>query len=160
MRSPCYFHYWILIKSTNSVIEMTRWAHGGNFKNIFPRPLFIINFKPETLKFHSYSILTGDTRVEFVIYCVLNGLDFRWGFWRTLVFEQFSANSGYKNYFSRFLVFSCSIQLHHSNFSLCHAGVTKVLWKFVSSLGLAVSIWTLARFFLIHNQNISVKSKC
>ena len=42
-----------------------------NFKNIFPRPLFIIIFRPEMLKFHPYSILTGDTRVEFVIYRVL-----------------------------------------------------------------------------------------
>ena len=42
-----------------------------NFKNIFPRSLFIIIFRPEMLKFHPYSILTGDTRVEFVIYCVL-----------------------------------------------------------------------------------------
>jgi hypothetical protein len=42
-----------------------------NFKNIFTRPLFIIIFRPEMLKFHPYSILTGDTRVEFVIYCVL-----------------------------------------------------------------------------------------
>ena len=41
-----------------------------NFKNIFPRPLFIIIFRPEMLKFHPYSILTGDTRVDFVIYCV------------------------------------------------------------------------------------------
>ena len=41
-----------------------------NFKNIFPRPLFIIIFRPEML-FHPYSILTGDTRVEFVIFCVL-----------------------------------------------------------------------------------------
>ena len=42
-----------------------------NFKNIFPRPFFIIIFRPEMLKLHPYSILTGDTRVEFVIYCVL-----------------------------------------------------------------------------------------
>ena len=28
-------------------------------------------FRPEMLKFYPYSILTGDTRVEFVIYCVL-----------------------------------------------------------------------------------------
>ena len=42
-----------------------------DFKNIFHRPLFIIIFRPEMLKFHPYSILTGDTRVEFVIYCVL-----------------------------------------------------------------------------------------
>ena len=101
------------------------------------------------MKNRSNEIRTNEIRIrrQLPVYCVLNGLDFRWGFWRTLVFEQFSANSGYKNYFSRFLVFSCSLQLHHSHFSLCHAGVTKVLWKFVSSLGLAVSIWTLARFF-------------
>ena len=44
-----------------------------NFKNIFSRPLFtIINtIKPEILKFHPYSILTGDTMVVFVIFCVL-----------------------------------------------------------------------------------------
>jgi hypothetical protein len=34
--------------------------------------LFIIVFRPEILKFHPYSILTGDTRVEFVIYCMLS----------------------------------------------------------------------------------------
>ena len=50
---------------------MTWWAHWGISKNIFPRPLFIIIFRPEMLKFHSYAILTRDTRVEFVIYRVL-----------------------------------------------------------------------------------------
>ena len=35
-----------------------------NFKNIFSRPLFTIIFRPEMLKFHPYSILTGDTRVN------------------------------------------------------------------------------------------------
>ena len=49
-----------------------------NFKNIFPRPLFIIIFRPEMLKFHPYSILTRDTRVEFVIYSVLTGLNIDW----------------------------------------------------------------------------------
>jgi len=44
----------------------------SNFKNIFSRPLFTIIFRPEMLKFHPYSILTGDTRVEFVIYRVLS----------------------------------------------------------------------------------------
>ena len=44
-----------------------------NFKIIFPRPHFIIIFRPEMLKFHPYSILTGDTRVESVIYSVLIG---------------------------------------------------------------------------------------
>ena len=42
-----------------------------NFKNIFSRPLFTIIFRPEMLKFHPYSILTGDTMVGFVIFCVL-----------------------------------------------------------------------------------------
>ena len=43
-----------------------------NFKNIFSRPLFTIIFRPEMLKFHAYSILTGDTMVGFVIFCVLS----------------------------------------------------------------------------------------
>ena len=43
-----------------------------NFKNIFSRPLFTIIFRPKMLKFHPYSILTGDTMVGFVIFCVLS----------------------------------------------------------------------------------------
>ena len=35
MRSPCHFYYWILIKSTNSVIKTTWWAHGGISKIFF-----------------------------------------------------------------------------------------------------------------------------
>ena len=42
-----------------------------NFKNIFSRPLFTIIFRPEMLKFHPYSIVTGDTTVGFVIFYVL-----------------------------------------------------------------------------------------
>ena len=42
------------------------------FQNIFPRPLFILIFRPEMLKFHPYYILTENTRVEFVIYSVLS----------------------------------------------------------------------------------------
>ena len=42
-----------------------------NFKNIFSRPLFTIIFRLEMLKFHPYSILTGDTMVGFVIFYVL-----------------------------------------------------------------------------------------
>ena len=34
------------------------------------RPLFTISFRPKMLKFHPYSILTGETKVRFVIYCV------------------------------------------------------------------------------------------
>ena len=37
------------------------------------RPLFTIIFRPEMLKFHPYSVLTGDTMVGFVIFCVLKG---------------------------------------------------------------------------------------
>ena len=43
-------------------------------KIYFSRPLFTIIFRPEMLKLHPYSILTGDTRVEFFIYCVLKPL--------------------------------------------------------------------------------------
>ena len=42
-----------------------------NLKNIFSRPLFTIIFRPEMLKFHPYSILTGDTMVGFVIFYLL-----------------------------------------------------------------------------------------
>ena len=42
-----------------------------NFKNIFPRPLFTIIFRPKILSFVTSSILTGQTKVEFVIYWVL-----------------------------------------------------------------------------------------
>ena len=56
-------------KFSNKNDMVSTWR---NFKNIFPtRPLFIIIFRPEMLKFHPHSILTGDTRVEFVIFCVL-----------------------------------------------------------------------------------------
>ena len=59
-------YFWSKFSNKNDMVSAWR-----NFKNIFPRPLFIIIFRPEMLKFHPYSILTGDTRVEFVIYCVL-----------------------------------------------------------------------------------------
>ena len=71
MLSPCHIYYWILIKSTNSVIRKNMVSAWRNFKNIFPRTLFMLTFRPEMLKFHQYSILTGDTRVEFVIFSVL-----------------------------------------------------------------------------------------
>ena len=41
------------------------------FQKYFFRPLFNIIFKPEMPKFHQYSILTGQTIIGFVIYCVL-----------------------------------------------------------------------------------------
>ena len=77
MRSPISIKWIYLIerrsfgqkyKFSNKNDMVSAWR---NFKNIFPRPLFIIIFRPEMLKFHPYSILTGDTRVEFVIYSVL-----------------------------------------------------------------------------------------
>ena len=39
-----------------------------NFKYTFPRPLFTIIFRPKILFFITYSILTGQTKVEFVIH--------------------------------------------------------------------------------------------
>ena len=56
-------------KFSNKSNMVSAWR---NFKKYFPRPLFIIIFRPEMLKFHPYSILTGDTGVEFVIYYVLS----------------------------------------------------------------------------------------
>ena len=53
-------------KLSNKNNMVSTWR---NFKNTFPRPLFIIIFRPEILKFHPYSILNGDTRVELVIHC-------------------------------------------------------------------------------------------
>ena len=35
------------------------------------KPLFTVIFKPEMLRFHPYSILTGETMVGIVIYFVL-----------------------------------------------------------------------------------------
>ena len=48
-----------------------------NFINIFSRPLFTVIFRPEMQKFHPYSILTGQTMVRFVMYCVLMPLKVR-----------------------------------------------------------------------------------
>ena len=59
-------YFWSKFSNKNDMVRAWR-----NFKNIFPRPLFIIIFRPEMLKLHPYSIMTGDTRVEFVIFCVL-----------------------------------------------------------------------------------------
>ena len=55
-------------KFSNKNDMVSAWR---NFKNIFSRPLFTIIFRPEMLKFHPYSILTGDTMVRFVIFCVI-----------------------------------------------------------------------------------------
>ena len=55
-------------KFSNKNNMVSAWR---NFKNIFSRPLFTIIFGPEMLKFHPHSILTRDTMVEFVIFCVL-----------------------------------------------------------------------------------------
>ena len=55
-------------KFSNKNNMVSAWR---NFKNIFSRPLFTIIFRPEMLKLHPYSILTGDTIVGFVIFCVL-----------------------------------------------------------------------------------------
>ena len=55
-------------KFSNKNDMVCAWS---NFKNIFPTLLFTIIFKPKILFFVTYSILTGQTKVEFVIYWVL-----------------------------------------------------------------------------------------
>ena len=77
MRSP-FSIKWIYLIEKRSFGQKHKFSNKNdmviawrNFENIFRRPLFIIIFRPEILKFHPYSILTGDTRVEFVIFCVL-----------------------------------------------------------------------------------------
>ena len=42
------------------------------FQKYFSQTTFHHHFRPKMLKFHPYSILTGDTKVEFVIYSVLS----------------------------------------------------------------------------------------
>ena len=78
MRSP-FSIKWIYLIERRSFGQKYKFSDKNdmvsayrNFKNIFSSPLFTINFRPEMLKFHSYSILTGDTMVGFVIFCVLN----------------------------------------------------------------------------------------
>ena len=65
MRSPfLLLNFDQKYKFSNKNNMVSAWR---NFRNIFPRPLFIIIFRPEMLKFHPYSILTGDTMVGFVM---------------------------------------------------------------------------------------------
>ena len=64
-------------KFSNKNDMVSAWR---NFKNIFSRPLFTVIFRPEMLKFHPYSILIGDTMVEFVIFCVLTRKKWNWKF--------------------------------------------------------------------------------
>ena len=61
-------NFYQMYKFSNKNDMVSAWR---NFKNIFSRPLFTIIFRPEMLKFHPYSILTGQTMVRYVIYCVL-----------------------------------------------------------------------------------------
>ena len=64
-----------------------------SFKNIFSRPLFTIIFRPEIIKFHPYSILTGDTMVGFVIFCVLRGFETHpTRYWAILNFSSISSD--------------------------------------------------------------------
>jgi hypothetical protein len=41
------------------------------FQKYFSRLLFTIIFRPKMIKFHPYSILTGEGKVDFLIYCML-----------------------------------------------------------------------------------------
>ena len=56
-------------KFSNKNAMVSTWRY---FKKKNSRPLFTIFFRPEMLKFHPYSILTGQTMVGFVIYCMLS----------------------------------------------------------------------------------------
>ena len=55
-------------KFSNKNDMVSAWR---NFKNIFSRPLFTIIFRPQMIKFHPYSNLTGEGKVDFLIYCML-----------------------------------------------------------------------------------------
>ena len=65
----------VLLTQTPPFYEVNSLIENGErieeFQKYFSRPLFTIIFRPEMLKFHPYSILTGDTMVGFVIFCVL-----------------------------------------------------------------------------------------
>ena len=56
------FHQKYKFSNKNDMVRAWR-----NFKNMFCRPLFTIIFRPEMLKFQSYSILTEDTMDGFVL---------------------------------------------------------------------------------------------
>ena len=72
-----------------------------NFKNIFSRPLFTIIFRPKILFFVTYSILTGQTKVEFVINWVLTAIYFSMYFEGTFIYvhSNFSDGIGHKSKF-------------------------------------------------------------
>ena len=76
-----------------------------NFKNIFSRPLFTIIFRPEMLKFHPYSILTGETIVGFVIYCWENLVTSQKTFGLTTLVSQFwwLSSLGWESFHNFFL---------------------------------------------------------
>ena len=69
-----------------------------DFKINFSRPLFTIIFRPKMLFFVTYSILNGQTKVEFVIYWVLNILEL---FSKTCLYRM----CGSYNIFKKVLIF-------------------------------------------------------
>ena len=75
--SRCYFfeNWWMILKCPLLQKPLATIVH-ENSQYFYPsEPFRIIHFTMrhpvDQLKFHPYSILTGDTRVEFVIYRVL-----------------------------------------------------------------------------------------
>ena len=77
MRKP-FSIKWIYLKEKRSFDQKYKFSNKNdmvcawrNFKNISSRPLFTIIFRPKILFFVTYSILTGQTKVEFVKYWVL-----------------------------------------------------------------------------------------
>ena len=58
------------------------------FQKKYSRPLFTIIFRPKILFFVTYSILTGQTKVEFVIYWVLSPFVFQTVTARSSLYEN------------------------------------------------------------------------
>ena len=112
-------------KFSNKDNMVSAWR---NIKNIFPRPLFTIIFRPEIIEYHPYSILTGDTMVGFVIFCVLNTILFSYsllesthGLTTSQLFVESADQSNTGNY-------SCSSDAGHSNTTAIHVITGKMIY--------------------------------
>ena len=90
-----------------------------NLRKKNSRPLFTIIFRPEMLKFHPYSILTGQTMVRFVMYCVLKQL---FAFFQICSHEKLLLKISDLEFFQIYLVHSfntfCVTRLYQSPFLL------------------------------------------
>ena len=124
-----------------------------NFKNIFSRPLVTIIFRPEILKFHQYSIWSGETMVRFVIYCVLRVDQFILMFGFRRLFGNCSIYLGFMKVTEDYLdIFLLSTQCESR-----HALVQFVFFvMIVTSLGLLINSWlTVSHRLQKHKQKTS-----